>query len=163
MTTPSLRFAVIGLGNDYRGDDAAGLVTLGLIRKELEGTNLESSVVCLENRGDPAALIAELSDLEGAIIIDAAKSNDSAGTIKRFEPLKTPLNESASGTNLHNFSLTQTLELAFSLDLSLKEITVYGISGANFQVGDELGPEVWKAASEVAHLAIRELQSWAKT
>ena len=78
MTAPQ-QILIIGLGNDYRGDDAVGRVVARRL-KAIEGYNLRVA----EESGEGAILIEVWKKADLAILIDAIHSGGAPGTIYRF-------------------------------------------------------------------------------
>ena len=77
---------IIGLGNDYRGDDAVGRV---LARKlqAIAGDNVR----VLEESGEGAALMESWKSGDFVILIDAVHSGGAAGTVHRFDVATEPV------------------------------------------------------------------------
>ena len=71
---------VIGVGNDYRGDDAVGLIVARRIRE----MNLPQ-VQVIESDGEFTRLMESWKDAESVILIDAVQSGVAPGTIHRFD------------------------------------------------------------------------------
>src|SRR5579859_6692999 len=70
------RILIIGIGNEYRGDDAAGVAAARRIREAgLDG------VAMIENNGDGAALIEAWKCADNVIVIDAVQSGAPPGAI----------------------------------------------------------------------------------
>jgi len=143
---------VIGVGNDYRSDDAVGLAIVRTLKaKELPGT------LCLEGDGDGTSLIDTWSHTSTVIIIDAISSSAQPGTIYRFDVLTQPLPASYSFSSTHAFGVAEAIQLARTLDQLPTSLIVYGIEGKKFVAGTELSPEVERAVQEVVELVEREV------
>ena len=62
---------IIGIGNEYRGDDAAGLLAARKLRNyDLKGIEV------IENNGDGAELINKWTGRKKVILIDAVQSTN---------------------------------------------------------------------------------------
>ena len=68
---------MIGVGNAYRGDDAAGLAVARLLR--------ERGVEALDQEGEPVALVELLAGHGAVVLIDAVRSGASPGTVHRVD------------------------------------------------------------------------------
>lgn len=123
---------IIGVGNRFRGDDAAGLAVAGRLR----GSLLE---------GDPATLLETWKDCDRVVLIDAVSSGAAPGTIHRFEAEKGPLPSTLFRGSTHAFGVPDAIELARALKRLPQSLIVYGIEGKNFEAGEELSPEVVRA------------------
>jgi hydrogenase maturation protease len=143
---------VIGLGNDYRGDDAIGrIVARGL--KAMAGDDFR----VLEESGEGAALIEAWKGADFVILIDAVHSGEAAGTIHRFDAEAQPIPARFFHYSTHAFSVAEAVELARALDQLPTRLVIYGIEGKTFDSGIGLSPEVEAAADEVLHSVKEEL------
>jgi hydrogenase maturation protease len=128
---------VIGLGNDWRRDDGAGLE----IARRLGGIQLA---------GEPIGLIDALDGEDEVVLVDAVHSGADPGTVHVFEAGTEPLPAVLFGaTSTHALGLAEAVELARSLGRLPARVLVYGIEGADFAFGTGLTPEVARAAAGV--------------
>ncbi|QYC41840.1 Hydrogenase maturation protease [Nonomuraea coxensis DSM 45129] len=137
---------VIGLGNDYRGDDGAGLVTARLLRG--------LGVPAADNGGDPAELIEAWAGADVAVVIDAARSGEPPGVVRRFHGVFPP---SRAGASSHALSLADAVELARVLGRMPGELVVYTVEGATFALGEGLSQPVAAATAALARTIARDL------
>jgi hydrogenase maturation protease len=136
---------VIGVGNAWRSDDAAGL----LVARELRGT-LADGVDLIEHEGEPTALV-DAWDGAGAVwLVDAVSSGAPPGTVHRLDASSEPLPAALFRVSSHLVGLGEAVELARALGRLPARVVVYGIEGARFDAGDELTPEVTAAVGGVA-------------
>jgi hydrogenase maturation protease len=129
----------IGLGNRFRGDDAAGLVCAELLKE----TCAAGSVITFE--GEPLDLIELWQGAAEVVLVDAVSSGVAPGTIHHFVIGTVPLPANLFQLSSHAYSLGQTIELARALAKLPARLTVYGIEGSSFAMGEELSSEVSKA------------------
>jgi hydrogenase maturation protease len=127
---------VIGVGNPWRGDDAAGLAVA-----EAAGG------LCHE--GDATGLIDCWGGAQDVVIADAAASGAPAGTVRRFDALADPLPVRALRSSTHAFGVADAIELARSLGRLPDRVEVYAIEGADFTAGSAMTPAVARAAREL--------------
>lgn len=127
---------IIGVGNRFRSDDAAGLVAARRLH-------------ALELEGDPATLIETWKDHDQVILVDAVASGAPPGTIHRFEAGETPLPSNLFRTSTHAFGVADAIELARALHRLPRRLVVYGIEGKNFAAGEDLSPEVFGAVDRL--------------
>ena len=133
---------VIGLGNEWRSDDGAGIE----VARRLGGTQLS---------GEPVGLLEAL-DEGGVVIVDAVASGANAGTLHRFEVDGRPLPAELFGaSSTHALGLAEALELARSLGRLPQSVEVIGIEGGSFDFGQGLSP----AVSEAVALVVQELRA----
>lgn len=149
------RVLIVGVGNDFRGDDAAGL----LVAKLLQEANLPG-VTLLEQGGEGTALIEAWQGYETVILIDAARSGAAPGTVHRFEVRDDPLPATlAARFSSHAFGVAGAVEMARALDRLPPRLVVYALEGKTFALGERLSPEVEEAGRE---LAGRLLTEWSE-
>lgn len=137
MATSSRTVQVIGIGNEYRGDDALGLIVARkLAERKLAGIEI------IEAGGEGTDLIELMKDATVAILVDAAHSGAAAGTILRFEMENSPLPRNFSAHSTHAFGIAEALELARALKQLPPRLIVFGIEGQNFELGSKMTQEI---------------------
>jgi hydrogenase maturation protease len=138
---------VIGVGNDFRGDDAAGLIAARRLR--------ESGFPVEEHQGDVAALIEWWKGAGGLILIDAVAPRGMPGTIYRLDASTAPLDRELFNTSTHAFSLADAVELSRTLGTLPPHVLVFGIEAGNISMGVGLSREVEVALpglmNEISH------------
>jgi hydrogenase maturation protease len=145
---------VIGIGNDYRGDDAAGLAVVRALRvRQLEQVRL------MECDGDCATLLEAWKDANKVILVDAASSGVRPGTTHRFDMHTQTLPAGYTLSSTHAFGITETLALARTLNQLPPCCIVYGIEGKHFATGDGLSPAVNHAIQRVVEHILADLQN----
>jgi len=149
-----VRTVVVGIGNDFRSDDGAGLVAARLLKK-LSLPELE----VVELNGEVTRLLDSLQDCDAAILIDAVQSQMTPGTIHRFDASHEPLPGIANQRSTHGISLSSLLELARTQGQFPGRLVVYGIEGESFDHGRDLTPNVKVAVDQLVDRIRRELQS----
>jgi len=148
------RLLVIGVGNPYRGDDAAGLLAARL----LIDLGLDPSLIA-EHSGEGASLMEVWKGAEAVILIDAVSSGSPPGTLHRLDPVDQPLPAQMFQSSTHAFSLPQAIEMARALSELPPHLLVIGIEGRNFRAGDELSPEVTEALPKAARRVLEEVKN----
>ncbi len=137
---------VAGLGNELRGDDAAGLLTARALRAlRPRGVDVE------EYAGDAAALAEAISHHAYVIVVDAVDSSSPAGTVKSLAPAQVSTRSEAS---THGLGLREALELARALGAEPR-VYIFTVAGRCFGLGDPPSAEVVRGAAELA-AAIKE-------
>ena len=143
---------IIGLGNDYRGDDAVGRA-LARRLQVIAGGNVR----VLEESGEGASLIEAWKGADFVILIDAVHSGGAAGTIHRFDTAMQSVPCSFFHYSTHALSVAEAVELARALNQLPPRLIVYGIEGKNFGAHLGLSSEVKVAAEEVFRMVKEEL------
>jgi hydrogenase maturation protease len=146
------RIVVIGVGNPYRRDDAAGLVIAQRLRQEVPG-----HVTVMELEGEPTALLEAWSGAHAVVLIDAVFSGAEAGTIHRLDAQADAIPQELFRYSTHALSVAEAIELARALGQLPPKLVVYGIEGKDFSAGVGLSPEVEGRVAELAERVLREL------
>jgi hydrogenase maturation protease len=129
--------ALIGVGNRFRGDDAAGLEVAARLRAARPpGCRI------LEEEGEPASLIEGFELVKEALVVDAVSSGAEPGTLHRFDCTHEPLPTELFRASTHALGVADAVELARELGRLPDRLAVYGIEGANFEAGEGLSPPV---------------------
>jgi hydrogenase maturation protease len=144
--------ALIGIGNRFRRDDAAGLEVARRLRLAHP-----PGVEIMEQEGEPATLIESWSDADEALVIDAVSSGSDPGTIHRLEIADGPLPADLFGHSTHAMGLPEAVELARELNRLPGWMVVYGIEGESFKAGEGLTPAVQEAVKRLVLDLYREL------
>ncbi len=148
------RIIIIGIGNEYRSDDGAGISVARRLR-----TLLPTDVAILEESGEGAALIQAWQGKDWVMLVDAVRSGAPAGTIHRLDPRKAPVPSGFFHYSTHAFSVAEAVELARSLDQLPPHLEVYGIEGENFAAGVGLSPPVEQAVEAVVERAAERVRA----
>jgi hydrogenase maturation protease len=155
---PAPIIKVIGVGNDWRGDDAAG----PLVARLLLADGLSGITVC-ESRGEATDLLQLWRDAEVVIIVDAIFSEGQPGRIQRFEAKGRALGlHFGSSCSTHSWGLAEALALGSVFQELPRHLIIFGVEGRNFEVGQDLTPEVRAAIPEVAQRVRTELEKLQK-
>jgi hydrogenase maturation protease len=132
------------MGNEWRGDDAAGLQVARRLR---EAAPSQARVV--EREGEAVDLMEAWAGAEEAIVVDAVSSGSAPGTIHRLDVSHGPLPAELCGGSSHVLGLAEAVELARVLERLPPSLLVVGIEGASFKAGAVLTPEVERAVEQI--------------
>ena len=145
---------VIGIGQEWRGDDAAGLLVVRSLQ-EMAGPR----VTILENSGSVSDLLAAWQGADWVILADAVAGGGRPGGIYRFPVHERPLPaELFPATSTHAWGVAQAVALGRVLQQLPPYLMVYGIEGENFGLGQDLSLAVAEAIPEVARRIKREIE-----
>jgi len=136
---------VIGVGNPFRGDDAAGL----LVARRL-AEDLPAGVRVVEASGETTELLDLWTGAEFVVMIDAVAAEAPAGTVFRFEVGVDPVPAVYARHSTHALGVGEAISLAGALDRLPPRLIVYGIVGRRFGIGEALSPAVAATLDEVA-------------
>jgi len=143
----------IGMGNEYRHDDAVGLVVARVLK-----TRKIPGVTILEESGEGASLMAAWEGAETVILVDAVASGEKPGKIYRIEAHQRTVPTDFFAKSTHDFGLAEAVEMSRTLDTLPPYIVIYGIEGKSFEQGMELAHDVAEAAREVVNRIISEIE-----
>src|SRR4030042_2007807 len=144
---------VLGVGNEFRGDDGAGLV----VSRRLSALGIEGATI-REVEGEGVTAMAAWKGAEAVIVVDAVHSGAAPGTVHRLEAHAGPVPGSFFHRSTHAISVADAIELARSLGELPPHFVVYGIEGKSFEAGMGLSPEVETAVQEVVAAVLEELR-----
>jgi len=154
LTTNTCSTLLIGVGNEFRGDDGVGILAARRIReKNLPG------IVIVECGGEAAALLDAWAGMKTVVIIDAVSSGAPPGTIHRIDARRQSVSQELFPFSSHALGLAHAVELARSLGKLPINIIIYGIEGEQFTAGSNLSPKVQEALNEVLQLMTGEVSS----
>ena len=141
-----MRRRIIGYGNPFRRDDAVGLE----VAKKLQPLHLpETEVISIE--GDGLTLLEILRDCRGAVLIDALHSGDAPGTLRCIQLLDENIPDEILAST-HAVGIRQAIELGKKLRCLPSRVTLYGIAGKDFSLGQGLTPPVQSAAEQLVRI-----------
>lgn len=143
---------VIGVGNEFRGDDAVGIC----VARRLAALQLPDIRV-IEQTGEGADLIEAWQEADNIYLIDAVSSQGLIGSIYRFEAHEQPLPAQHFGVSSHAFGVAEAIEIARSLGQLPPKLIVYGIECSNFETGSSISPAVEQAAENVIRQLLQEI------
>lgn len=155
-TLPKTAIKVIGVGNAWRGDDAAGLLVARHLRREKL-----PQVEIVESQGTGGSILEAWKGAAKVIVVDAVVSGGSPGAIYRFDPhdpaATFPIFRSPSS---HGWGVAEALALGGLFEELPPVLLIYGIEGENFTLGQELSPAMAAAIPEAARRIAQEIQAW---
>lgn len=143
---------VIGVGNQYRSDDGAGLI----VARRLEKRNLDG-VTVIEQSGLGIDLMETWKDATRVILIDAVRSGAKPGTVYRFDANSESIPAHFIGNSTHAIGVADAVELAKELGRLPSQLIVYGIEGKNYDNGTELSPEIEDAVNQIVEYLLEEV------
>jgi len=143
---------VIGVGNAYRRDDAAGLEAGRRLAAAAAGR-----VTAREASGEGAALLDAWEGAGLVILIDAVHSGARAGTIRRVDVRAEAVPAGFFRYSTHAFGVAEAVELGRALGRLPDRLIVFGIEGKDFTAGVGLSPAVERGVARVVRRALAEI------
>jgi len=148
------RVLVIGVGNDFRGDDAVGLA----VARRLEQQAVDGIAV-VEAPGEGASLIDVWEGTDAVILIDAVRSGSVPGTIHRLSRRALTRSADLFLHSTHAISVSDAIELARAMKRLPRRLIVVGIEGEDFRAGLGLSQEVKAAVSSAVDTVLEEARA----
>jgi hydrogenase maturation protease len=145
---------VVGVGNSWRGDDAVGLE----VARALDG-RLPEEVRVLATEAEQSRLLDEWEGCDSVLIVDAAHSGATPGTIHRVDLNAEVVPHAVLQGSTHHFSLGDTIELARALGRLPAQAIFYGVEGASYAPGEPLSPAVARALPAIVEEIVKEVES----
>jgi hydrogenase maturation protease len=143
------KILVAGIGNELRGDDAAGLLAARAIRSlRLDNVDVE------EHSGDVVALAESMARYADVVIVDAVVSSAPPGTVRELNPDGAVTRARSSS---HGLRVSEALALARALGATPR-VRLIGIEGSQFALGSKPCTAVAGAAREVAERFASQLE-----
>lgn len=133
---------LIGVGNDFAGDDAAGR----LVARALEGA---AGFDVSECHGAAADIVTLMEGRAQVLIVDACTSGAVPGTVHRLDAVAGALPGWLRSVSSHGIGVAEAVALARVLDTLPAKVEVWAIEGAAFCTGDAVTPEVQAAIDAV--------------
>jgi hydrogenase maturation protease len=152
MGTGAERILVIGIGNEHRGDDAAGLLVARALRQRgLPGVSI------VEAQNDGMLLIDLWAGAEKVYLVDAVSSGARPGSLLRLDALRRIPAAGKLRCSTHGLGIEAAIELARALNRFPREFMIHGIEAAKFGVGDAISPEVERGVEETVAAILKDL------
>ncbi|MCR4417781.1 MAG: hydrogenase maturation protease [Ignavibacteria bacterium] len=147
-----MRQKIIGIGNEFRSDDAVGLIVARKLKE------LYPDFDIIESDGNGTDLLNYFQNYDKLIIIDAAIS-ENPEDIGRIKEIKVTDDLDFSEINLfssHAFSLLSALRLAKQLNILPKELYLYLIFSNNFSFGQEISQKVKESSEKILDIILKK-------
>lgn len=148
------RIVIIGLGNRFLHDDAAGIRVAEALRKELKTKdNQPPEEVRIEEYEEmDLSILQEMKGASRLIIMDSMKSGTDPGTVSLFR-LAAKSGDVESLPSLHELDLSDIVYLAQRMGMLECPVLIVGIEPADLSIGEGLSEEV-EAAIPHAVMAV---------
>jgi hydrogenase maturation protease len=173
-TIPAI--VIVGVGNEYRRDDAAGLLVARLLKKQLAAhlppqghppaTSRDFDVTevgVVECTGGSLELMDAWAGARTVVLVDAMSSGADPGMVFRFEAHKKPIPACLFHYSTHDFNIADTIELARLLGKLPAKVMIFGIEGADFGHGEGLSEDMAAAIERVAHSTLDYVRDCVKS
>lgn len=129
------RLTVIGVGNPYGGDDAAGVAVVGALARRWS-TRCEVRFVLLD--GEPTRLVDAWRGADEVWVLDAMVSGRPAGTLEEVDADRVAELGSTGRAGTNGTGVGEAIALGRALDVLPGTLRVFGIEGVAFGPGPGL-------------------------
>ena len=140
---------VIGVGNAWRGDDAAGPAVAERLRALAPGIGVETL------DGDASTLIELWAGHDDVALVDAASSGARPGTLHELGARDRSLPAAALRSSSHAFGVAEAVALASALGRLPARLEIFAVEGAEFALGAPLSPAVAHTVDALAERLAR--------
>ncbi len=142
---------VIGVGNGWRRDDAAGLEVVDALRERVG-----DSVHLIESDGEPTRLLDAFELAPRVIMVDAVVTGGEPGAVHRFTDEQLP-DGIGIGQSSHLVQLYETIALGKLLNRLPNGLTLYGIEAIDFDNGEGMTDAVAAGVADAVEAVLAEL------
>ncbi|CCQ89955.1 putative Hydrogenase maturation protease HycI [Nitrospina gracilis 3/211] len=153
--TESPHILVLGIGNLWRGDDAAGRHAARRLAERISSHN----VAVREVEGEGAAVMEALEGFDAAILVDAVESGASPGTVHCWDVSTESMNAKFLRCSTHNFSVHDAVEMARALGKLPPRVIVFGIEGKTFSPGQGMAVEVETSMDSLVSRVLEQIHT----
>jgi hydrogenase maturation protease len=146
------QWLVIGIGNEFRGDDAIGCI----VARKLRGV-VPDQVRVIEHQGDGTALLRYFQEEKQIILIDAVRSGRSPGFIHRLDLLNDSVPANFIFHSSHQFGAIEAVALSRELHQLPSRLILYGIEATAVGMGEPLSSDVEKTSETILGRILNEI------
>jgi hydrogenase maturation protease len=151
---PGRRAVVIGVGNEFRRDDAAGAAVVALLARQVP-----AGVTLAVNDGEPTRMIEAWTDVPLAIVVDAVRAEPAVpGRLHRLV-LDHPAVGPVGPVSSHGLGLDDAIGLGRALDRMPGRLIVHAVEAGDLSQGTGLTPPVAAVIDTLAAAILRDLRS----
>lgn len=144
---------VVGVGNDLRGDDRAGVEVARRLRDRATRTGIDVDVAGAE----PTGLLDLWAAREAVVLVDTMSSGVPPGTIRRLDASHRALPSSVLGScTTHALGVAEVIELGRALGRLPRRLIVFAVEGRTFAVGAPLSRELEACVPSLAEAVLDE-------
>lgn len=142
---------VIGVGNPYRRDDAAGVaVARAVAAAAVPGVRVR------EPDGEPAGLLDLWAGADAAYVADMVRSAAPPGTVHWLDVSDRDVAVEQARGSSHHLSIGDAVALARVMARLPRRLVLVGVEGADFRAGCGLSPAVQAGVQQAAERVLAE-------
>jgi hydrogenase maturation protease len=145
---------VIGVGNEFRRDDGAGLAVVARLRGRVPDT-----VLLLASDGEPAGLVEAWTGAALAVVVDAVRAEPAVpGRLHRLvlDPAAVP---DAGNVSSHGLGLADAVGLGRALGRMPGRLILHAVEAADTSQGTGMTAAVAAAVAELARAVLADIRA----
>lgn len=142
---------VIGVGNRWRRDDAAGFEVIDQLR-----SRVSDRVALVESDGEPTRLLDAFELAPAVVMVDAVVTGADPGVVHRFTDSELP-DRMGIGQSSHLVGLIGTIELGKLLGKLPNGLVLIGIEATDFDNGEGMTDAVGLGVNTAVEAVMSEL------
>jgi hydrogenase maturation protease len=146
---------LIGVGNEFRSDDALGILVAREIRRRHLG-----EIRVLEFQGNGASLLDSWDGVDNLLIVDAINGAAPPGSVLRFDVSQARIPAHLFLQSSHGFGVAEAIEMARELHRLPHTALFYGIVGESFENGQGLSDRVLKIIPDLLQMIEEDVHSF---
>ncbi len=144
-------FIILGIGNDFRGDDGFGIAVAKTLRDQFQLQHVHIS------RGDATELLAYFEQTHCLVLIDAIYSPAHPPGQAQYFPLdQLPETATQLRSSTHLVSINEALALGDLYGKLPEQVHIFGVTAENFAQGadisDQVRQNIWPTCVKIAAL-----------
>ncbi len=148
------RTVVIGVGNEFRSDDALGILVARELRRRHSG-----DIRVVEADGDLSSLLDVWDGADNLLIVDVVNGAGPPGSVVRFDVSHTRIPTHLFSGGTHGFGVAEAVELGRELHRLPPTVLFYGIVGESFENGQGLSDRVLKNIPDLLQMIEEDVHS----
>ncbi len=154
----ALKILVMGIGNTLLSDEAVGVVVMQALAAELGASD---DIEFIDGGTLSFTLAVPISECDALLVIDAARFDTAAGTVRHFEgeAMDRFLGENRKGS-VHEVGLVDLMAIARLGEHWPQQRALIGIEPAEVSWGEALTPVVAAAVPRACDVARDILDRW---
>lgn len=138
-----MKIVIIGVGNEYRHDDGAGLAAVQRLQ-----ALAPAGVTFAESDGEPTALLDAWDGADLAVVVDGVDGHSAPGRVYRLG-LHHPAATARTAASSHGVPLGDAVALARALGRMPRRLLLYGVQVGDVSPGLGLSTPVAAAVDQV--------------
>ncbi len=145
---------LVGIGNEFRSDDALGI----LIARELRRRHL-GEIQIVEVEGNFPSLLDVWDGADNLLIVDAVCGAGPPGSVVRFDVSHSRIPANLFPAGSHGFGVAEAVEIARELRRLPPTVLFYGIVAECVETGQGLSDRVLKSIPDLLQMIEEDVHS----